>query len=71
VRADRGRDIARLARRLHAAGWLRPGLGERRAFALLMVLTSYETYRELRVADLSEREIVSSLQDSGRALLLA
>jgi AcrR family transcriptional regulator len=68
-RADRGRDIARLARRLHAGGRLRRGLGERKAFALQMVLTSYEAYRELRLAGLSERETISSLQDSGRALL--
>ena len=36
-----------------------------------MLLTSFDGYRELRLAGLSERETVKTLQDSGRRLLLA
>ena len=35
-----------------------------------MVLTSYETFRELRLAGLSRRETTTALQESGRSLLL-
>src|SRR5438874_10348500 len=69
--ADRRSELERLARRLRAAGRLRSGTSERRALALLLVLTSYETFRELREAGLSERELTKTLQESGRALLLA
>jgi hypothetical protein len=41
------------------------------AVALLMVLTSYGTYRELRDAELPHRKIAKTLQDTARALLLA
>ena len=34
-----------------------------------MVLTSYETYRELRRERLGEREVVAALQESAGALL--
>jgi AcrR family transcriptional regulator len=70
-RRDRRGEMERLARHLRAAGRLRPGLGEKRALSLLMILTSYDTFRELREAGLSGREAVRSLQESGRALLLA
>lgn len=70
-RADRRGDIGRLARNLHASGRLRAGVTERQAVELLMVLTSYETFRELRLAGSSERRLTSTLQDSGRILLLA
>jgi AcrR family transcriptional regulator len=70
-RRDRRGEMERLARHLRAAGRLRPGLGERRALSLLMVLTSYDAFRELREAGLSERDASRSLQDSARALLLA
>jgi AcrR family transcriptional regulator len=70
-RRDRRGEMERLARHLHAAGRLRPGLGERRALSLLMVMTSYEAFRELREAGLSERDAARSLQEGGRALLLA
>lgn len=69
-RDDRRGEMERLARNLRAAGRLRKGIGERRALSLLMVLTSYESYCELRLAGVSERELVKTLQDSGRALLL-
>ena len=39
-----------------AAHRLRPGLTPQRALTLLLVLTSYDTYRELREAGLSDRQ---------------
>jgi AcrR family transcriptional regulator len=69
-RADRRGEMQRLVKNLHASGRLRAGLGQRRALALIMLLTSYESFRELRWAGLSTGEVVTSLQRSGRALLL-
>jgi AcrR family transcriptional regulator len=69
-RADRHGEMARLARRLSSAGRLRAGIGERRALQLLMVLTSYETFRELRLAGTAERDLAKTLQASARTLLL-
>lgn len=68
-RADRRGEMGRLIRHLRRAGRLRPGLSERRALAQLMLLTSFESYRELRSAGLSDRELTSTLQDSARRLL--
>src|SRR5438046_2233257 len=64
-------DRAGVARNLRKAKRLRSGTSEGRALALLLVLTSYETFRELRQAGLSERELTKTLQESGRTLLLA
>ncbi len=36
-----------------------------------MLLTSYDSFRELREAGLSEREVTRTLLESARALLLA
>jgi hypothetical protein len=59
------------ARRLAAEGWLPAGVGEQRALAALLVLTSFETYLELRRhAGLAEREIVRTLHAWGRSQLL-
>jgi AcrR family transcriptional regulator len=69
-RADRRGEIERLARHLHRSGRLRPGMGERRAVAQLMVLTSYDAFRELRTAGLSERDAVKTLQEAAQAQLL-
>jgi AcrR family transcriptional regulator len=69
-RDDRRGEIERLARHLHRSGRLRPGLGERRAAAQLMVLTSYDAFRELRIAGLSEREVVKTLQETAQAAVL-
>ena len=69
-RADRRGEMERLARHLAAAGRLERGIGERRALALLMVLTSYETFRELRLAGTAERDLAKTLQASARTLLL-
>ena len=62
--------MQRLIRNLQAAARLRAGLSTRNALALIMVLTSYESYRELREAGVSEREVTTRLQDSARALLI-
>ena len=70
-RSDRSGEMQRLARNLRASRRLPKGTSERRAVALLLVLTSYETFRELRQAGLSERDVVKTLQESGRKLLLA
>jgi len=70
-RADRRSEMERLANHLRAAGVLRPRMTASEAVALLMVLTSYDSYRELREADLPDRKITSILQDTARALLLA
>ena len=68
-RADRRGEMQRLVRHLHRMGRLRHGLGERRGLALLMVLTSYESYSELLQAGLPDAEIVKMLQQSAVTLL--
>jgi AcrR family transcriptional regulator len=68
-RAERRTDMERLVRRLRRRGELRAGAGERRAVGLLMVLTSYETFSELRKAGLAEGEVTAALRESARELL--
>src|SRR5712691_6144240 len=70
-RADRRGELERLVRNLRESGRLRPGTSERQALALLLVLTSYESFRELREAGLSDPELTKTLQGGGRTLLLA
>ena len=70
-RADRSGEMRRLARTLGRAGALRPGVSEARAHELLLVLTSYETFRELRAAGLSDRRITSLLQGAAGDLVAA
>jgi AcrR family transcriptional regulator len=70
-RADRRGEMQRLIENLDAAGRLRGGLSPRDALAMLMLLTSYETFRELRQAGLSERKVTENLERSARELLLA
>lgn len=69
-RADRRGELERLVRNLARAGRLRKGTNERRALSLLLVLTSYETFRELREAGLSDRQLTTTLQEAARDLLL-
>ncbi len=69
-RADRRSEMRRLAQRLHATGTLRPGISAARALDVLMVLTSYETYRELREAGRSAKRLTAELETMARALLL-
>jgi len=68
-RADRRSEIQRLARHLHSSKRLRTGVGEKRAADLLMVFTSYETFRELRLSGLSDAQLTKVLQESARTLL--
>jgi AcrR family transcriptional regulator len=70
-RDDRRGELRRLVAHLRKSRRLRKGVGEARALALLLVLTSYETFRELRQAGLSERELTKTLQETGREALLA
>jgi len=70
-RADRRGEMQKLIRRLKRAGRLRAGLTEKSALARLMVLTSFETFRELRQAGLAENDVVKLAQADARELLLA
>lgn len=68
-RADRRGECDRLVRNLHRAHRLRTGVTQQRALTLLLVLTSYDTYRELREAGLSDRQATTLLQQTARELL--
>ena len=71
-RRDRTSVLAGLAKRLHRERRLPAGVGEQRALALLLVVTSFETYLELRRhAGLAEREVVRALHGWARSELLA
>ena len=70
-RAERRTSMERLASHLRRADALKPKLTDKRAVALLMTLTSYETYRELCMAGLSERKVEKTLRQTARELLLA
>ena len=70
-RDDRRGEMQKLVRRLKRAGRLRRGVSENRALAQLMVLTSFETFRELRLAGMTESEAAKLLQASARDLLPA
>ena len=70
-REDRRQEMETFARRLRRAGTLRDGVSERQAVARLMVLTSFETYRELGEAGLPVRERVKLLTSMAETALLA
>lgn len=70
-RADRRGEYERLVRNLDRAGRLRQGVSRQRALALLLVLSSYETYRELLEARLTNRQATALLQEAARELLTA
>jgi AcrR family transcriptional regulator len=70
-RRDRRSELELLALNLRRAGRLRSGLSEQRALAQLMLLTSYDTVRELAEAGISGREATQLLQANARNLLLA
>jgi AcrR family transcriptional regulator len=70
-RADRRREMETFARRLRRAQRLRKGVSERQAVARLMVLTSFETYKELGEAGLSVPERVRTLTEMAQRQLLA
>ena len=69
-RSDRRSEVERLARHLERASALAPSVSRPQAAARLMMVTSYESYRELRLAGLTDRETARTLQESARALVL-
>jgi AcrR family transcriptional regulator len=70
-RAGRRASVERLVTNLRMAEALKPKVTDKRAVALLMMLTSYETYRELCLAGLSERKVEKALRQTAREMLLA
>jgi AcrR family transcriptional regulator len=69
-RADRRAEFGYLLARLEDAGRLRPELSSAEALGVLLVLTSFETFQELRrLAGLEERDVIATLQGSAGALL--
>jgi AcrR family transcriptional regulator len=69
-RADRHGEMERLARHLQRTDRIRLGMTRPQALARLMVLTSYETYRELREAGLADREITKTLREDAQHLIV-
>src|SRR3954451_22005399 len=69
-RRDRRGEMTRLVRHMRKAGVMREEVSERQALVFLMLLTSYESYRELRHADLSDGAATSTLLDAARTQLL-
>jgi AcrR family transcriptional regulator len=70
-REDRRGEMTRLVRHLRKAGVTRDDVSERQALVLLMLLTSYESYRELRLAGVSDRAAEATLLSTAQAQLLA
>lgn len=70
-RADRRGELERLARRLRTTRRLKAGVNERRTLALLLMLTSYETFCELGLTGMGDKDITKTLQESARELLLS
>ena len=69
-RADRRGEFGRLLARLEEAGRLRTELSSAETLGVLLMLTSFETFRELRrLAGLEQREVTATLQASARSLL--
>jgi AcrR family transcriptional regulator len=69
-RADRRGEFGYLLGRLDQAGRLRPELSPAEALGVLLMLTSFETFQELRrLAGLEERDVIATLQGSARSLL--
>jgi AcrR family transcriptional regulator len=69
-RRDRRSELERLVRSLHRAHLLGAGVNQQHALSLLLVLTSYDTFRELRQAGLSDRQTITLLQETAQRLLL-
>jgi AcrR family transcriptional regulator len=69
-REDRRSPMRPLAHNLHASHASRPGLSEARILERLMVMTSYETYCELRLAGRSTAQTVRDVQQIARELLV-
>ena len=69
-RRDRRGEMTRLVGHLRQAGVMREDVTDREALVILMLLTSYESYRELRHAGVSDRAAVSTLLSTAQARLL-
>jgi AcrR family transcriptional regulator len=69
-REDRRDALERLVRHLRETGSLRDGVTSWRALQLLLVLTSYETFRELRSQGLDQQAAARTLHQTARSLLL-
>ena len=68
---DRRAELEGMLRRLRRSGRLRSGVTTRHALAVLLMLTSFETFEQLRRhAGLSQREVTGLLNQSARVLLL-
>lgn len=70
-RRDRRSELERLVENLARSDRLAPGVTKRDALVTLLLLTSFETYRELREAGLSERQAASFLKKRAARELLA
>jgi AcrR family transcriptional regulator len=69
-RGDRRDEFGHLLGRLVEAGRLRTELSAAEALGVVLVLTSFETFQELRrLAGLEERDVTTTLQVSARSLL--
>ena len=68
-RNDRRGEMDRLAQRLAGAHGSPSRAARERALAVLMTLTSYETYRELKLLGYADARVTGSLQDAARSLL--
>ena len=63
-RRDRTNELERLSDNLMRSGRLRTGVTKARALVVLLLLTSFETYLELRGTALSDRQVTSLLQET-------
>jgi AcrR family transcriptional regulator len=69
-RRDRRSELERLVENLARSDRLAPGVTKRDALVTLLLLTSFETYCELREAGLSDRQTATFLKErAGRELL--
>ncbi|HEX4735573.1 MAG TPA: helix-turn-helix domain-containing protein [Thermoleophilaceae bacterium] len=67
--ADRRSELGELARNLRRSGRLREGVTEKRALSILLLATSYGSYRELQATGLGEREVAKLLLETARRAL--
>ena len=70
-RRDRRGELERLAENLVRSGRLARGVTRRNALVTLLLLTSFETYSELREAGLTDRQVAAYLKDAAARELVA
>jgi hypothetical protein len=70
-RRDRRSELERLVENLARSGRLAAGVSWRDALVNLLLLTSFDTYCELREAGLSDRQTATFLEEWARRELLA